>query len=61
VASLEEMMQMMLEIINSSLSNALHHNPHLVYTLLYQQELFAHLRTHSSYQDLIINIETVVS
>ena len=54
-------MQMMLEIINSCLCNALHHNPHLIYTLLYQQEMFVQLRTHVTFQDLIQNIETVSS
>ncbi|KAG8010767.1 Dymeclin, partial [Nibea albiflora] len=37
---IEEVIRMMLEIINSCLSNSLHHNPNLVYALLYKRELF---------------------
>ena len=52
-------MQMVLEIINSTLSHRLHNNPHLVYSLLYQREIFEPYRTHPSLMDLIQNIETV--
>lgn len=50
---------MMLEIINSCLSNSLHHNPNLVYALLYKRELFEQFRTHPSFQDIMQNLDTV--
>ena len=50
---------MVLEIINSCLTHNLHNNPHLVYSLLYQREVFEPYRTHPSLMDLIQNIETV--
>ena len=52
---------MVLEIINSCLSSSLHHNPNLVYTLLYQKEMFAMFRTHPTFQDVIVNIDTVLA
>ncbi|KAI0209934.1 Dymeclin [Lamellibrachia satsuma] len=58
---LEEVIRMVLEIINSCLCHTLHHNPNLVYTLLYQRALFAHFRTHPTFQDIIQNIDTVLS
>ena len=59
LAVLEEVIRMVLEIINSCLCHQLHHNPNLVYTLLYQKQLFQHFRTHPTFQDIIQNIETV--
>ena len=56
---LEEVLRMVLEIVNSCLTHSLHHNPHLVYTLLYQRGLFAPFRTHPTFQDIIQNIDTV--
>ena len=50
---------MVLEIMNSCLTHSLHHNPHLVYSLLYQREVFEPFRTHPSLMDLVHNIETV--
>lgn len=58
---LEEVLRMVLEIINSCLTHSLHHNPHLVYTLLYQRGLFTAFRTHPTFQDIIQNIDTVLS
>ena len=52
---------MVLEIINSTLSHSLHTNPHLVYSLLYQREIFEPYRAHPSLMHLIQNIETVSS
>uniref|UniRef100_A0AAZ3PIK5 Dymeclin n=1 Tax=Oncorhynchus tshawytscha TaxID=74940 RepID=A0AAZ3PIK5_ONCTS len=52
--------RMMLEIINSCLSNSLHHNPNLVYALLYKRELFEQFRTHPSFQDIMQNLDTVI-
>ncbi|XP_071479686.1 dymeclin-like [Diadema antillarum] len=58
---LEEVIRMVLEIINSCLTNMLPHNPHLVYTLLYKQELFASFKAHPKFQDIIQNIDTVLT
>lgn len=56
---IEEVIRMMLEIINSCLCNSLHHNPNLVYALLYKRELFEQFRMHPSFQDIMQNIDTV--
>lgn len=61
LAVLEEVIRMVLEIINSCLASSLHHNPNLVYTLLYQKDLFNMFRTHPTFQDVIVNIDTVLS
>ncbi|XP_069369507.1 dymeclin isoform X2 [Paralichthys olivaceus] len=57
---IEEVIRMMLEIINSCLSNSLHHNPNLVYALLYKRELFEQFRMHPSFQDIMQNLDTVI-
>ncbi|XP_074668151.1 dymeclin isoform X3 [Strix aluco] len=54
---IEEVIRMMLEIINSCLTNSLHHNPNLVYALLYKRDLFEQFRTHPSFQDIMQNID----
>ena len=56
---IEEVIRMMLEIINSCLSNSLHHNPNLVYALLYKRELFEQFRMHPSFQDIMQNLDMV--
>lgn len=61
LAILEEVIRMVLEIINSCVTNTLHHNPNLVYTLLHRRELFAQFRTHPTFHDIIQNIDTVLS
>ncbi|CAM4554499.1 unnamed protein product [Caretta caretta] len=58
---IEEVIRMMLEIINSCLTNSLHHNPNLVYALLYKRDLFEQFRTHPSFQDIMQNIDLVIS
>ncbi|XP_043937643.1 dymeclin [Protopterus annectens] len=58
---IEEVIRMMLEIINSCLTNSLHHNPNLVYALLYKRDLFEQFRTHPSFQDIMQNIDMVIS
>jgi len=55
----EEVMRMMLEIFNSCLSNSLHHNPNLVYAMLYQRSLFTGLIGHSTFHDVVSNIDMV--
>lgn len=56
---IEEVIRMMLEIINSCLCNSLHHNPNMVYALLYKRELFEQFRMHPSFQDIMQNLDTV--
>uniref|UniRef100_A0A6I8PPN4 Dymeclin n=1 Tax=Xenopus tropicalis TaxID=8364 RepID=A0A6I8PPN4_XENTR len=58
---IEEVIRMMLEIINSCLTNSLHHNPNMVYALLYKRELFEQFRSHPSFQDIMQNIDMVIS
>ncbi|XP_014680690.1 PREDICTED: dymeclin-like [Priapulus caudatus] len=61
LAILEEVLRMVLEIINSCLMHSLQHNPNLVYTLLYNKQLFAQFRTHPTFQDILQNIDTVLN
>ncbi|XP_072920169.1 dymeclin isoform X4 [Hemitrygon akajei] len=58
---IEEVIRMMLEIINSCFSSCLHHNPNLVYALLYKRDLFEQFRTHPSFQDVMQNLDLVIS
>ncbi|XP_043414711.1 dymeclin isoform X3 [Prionailurus bengalensis] len=58
---IEEVIRMMLEIINSCLTHSLHHNPNLVYALLYKRDLFEQFRTHPSFQDIMQNIDLVIT
>ncbi|XP_069779964.1 dymeclin isoform X1 [Narcine bancroftii] len=58
---IEEVIRMMLEIINSCLSSSLHHNPNLIYALLYKRDLFEQFRTHPSFQDVMQNLDVVIS
>ena len=53
---IEEILLMILEIVNSFLSHHLQHNPHLVYSLLYQREVFDPYRSNPSLVDLIRNV-----
>lgn len=50
---------MVLEIINSCLTHRLAHNPNLIYTLLYKKDVFQPFRTHSAFQDIVQNIDSV--
>jgi len=50
---------MVLEVVNCCLTHNLHNNPHLVYSLLYQRELFEPFRSHPSLVDILHNIDTV--
>jgi hypothetical protein len=52
---------MVLEIINSCLSSAIHHNGNLVYSILYNKNSFMQFRDHPSFQDVFQNIELVVA
>lgn len=57
---LEEVLRMVLEILNSCLSNQLVYCPNLVYTLLYKRSVFEAFRSHHAFQDIIQNIDMVV-
>ncbi|XP_022085967.1 dymeclin-like [Acanthaster planci] len=61
LAVLEDSIRMVLEIINSCLTNMLPHNPHLIYTLLYKCERFSGFKTHAKFYDIIQNIDTVLA
>lgn len=61
LAILEELMRMVLEIINSCLINAIHHNSNLVYSLLYNKTSFQSFQEHSMFQDLYSNIDLVIN
>ncbi len=50
---------MLLEILNSGLTHTLHNNPHLVYSLLYQREVFVPFNKRPGFIDLVQNIEMV--
>jgi len=58
---LEEVLRMVLEILNSTLTSDLLHNPNLVYSVLYQRSTFAAFRGHPTFQDIITNIDTVIA
>ncbi len=57
----EEVLRTILEIINACLTKNLASNPNLIYTLLYNRKVFDPFLTHPSVQDIIINIETVLT
>jgi hypothetical protein len=59
LAIIEDVMRMVLEIINSCLTHTLRHNTNLIYTLLYNRDIFDNYRTHPSFQDILQNIDTV--
>lgn len=56
---LEEVLRMVLEILNSCLTNQLVYCPNLVYTLLYKRSVFEGFRSHHAFQDVIQNIDMV--
>ncbi|CAF0810057.1 unnamed protein product [Adineta steineri] len=57
---IEDVMRMVLEIINSCLTHTLRHNINLIYTLLYNRNIFENYRTHPSFQDVLQNIDTII-
>ncbi|KAF9989899.1 hypothetical protein BGZ75_004469 [Mortierella antarctica] len=56
-----DMVTLVLEIINSTLTHKLKANPQLVYSLLHKQEMFAYFRSDLKFKDLIHNIEQAVN
>ncbi|KAI2809695.1 hypothetical protein BLOT_000846 [Blomia tropicalis] len=57
----EEVLRTILEIINACLTKNLANNPNLVYALLYDRKVFDPFLSNPSVQDIIINIETVLT
>lgn len=51
---------MILEIFNSCLSNQLTSNPNLVYTLLYNKELFYPFKNNRAFDDILHNIVIII-
>ena len=61
LAIIDELMRMFLEIINSCLTNNLHHNADLIYSLLYHKNIYLQFRDHPNFQDVIQNIDTIIT
>uniref|UniRef100_A0A914DUU8 Dymeclin n=1 Tax=Acrobeloides nanus TaxID=290746 RepID=A0A914DUU8_9BILA len=61
ITALEEGIRTVLEMINSCLCNNLRNNAHLIYTILYNRELFEHFHNHPMFQDLVWNIYLVIN
>jgi hypothetical protein len=57
----EKVLRIILEIINAALASQLNHNPNLVYTLLYNRAMFEPFQAHPAFQDIVMNIETVLT
>ncbi|KAG0237647.1 hypothetical protein BGW42_000475 [Actinomortierella wolfii] len=55
-----DMVNLVLEIINSTLTHKLKSNPQLVYSLLHKQEMFTFFKNHYRFKELIQNIEQAV-
>lgn len=61
ISVLEEVLRMVLEIFNSCLSNQLVNNPNLVYTLLYNKNIFEAFKSNVVFQDVIQNIDVIIN
>lgn len=57
---LEEVLRMLLEILNSTLTLQLQNNIDLLYTILYKKDIFCMFRSNSSFQDVMQNIDCVL-
>eukprot|EP01116_Phalansterium_solitarium_P001835 TRINITY_DN11658_c0_g1_i1.p1 TRINITY_DN11658_c0_g1~~TRINITY_DN11658_c0_g1_i1.p1 ORF type:complete len:667 (+),score=182.72 TRINITY_DN11658_c0_g1_i1:1116-3116(+) len=55
-----DLMHMILKIVNSILCHSLVRNPHMIYSLLYQQDLFEPYRDHPRFGELVNNIRRTV-
>jgi hypothetical protein len=58
---IEDVMRMVLEIINSCLTHTLRYNINLIYALLYNRDTFDNYRAHPNFQDILQNIDTVIT
>lgn len=61
ISVLEEVLRMVLEIFNSCLLNQLVNNPNLVYTLLYNKNIFEAFKSNMVFQDVIQNIDVIIN
>ena len=59
LAIIEELMKMVIEIINSCITNSIHHNANLVYSILYHKNIYVQFRSHPTFQEVIQNIDVV--
>ncbi|KAK9497165.1 hypothetical protein O3M35_004533 [Rhynocoris fuscipes] len=60
LVAIERALRIILEVLNSCLSNQLIHNPNLIYTLLYKKEIFQSFRNNPAFHDIIHNLDEVV-
>ncbi|KAA0192535.1 hypothetical protein HAZT_HAZT001279 [Hyalella azteca] len=58
---IEEVLRMVLEIINSTLTHQLAHNSQLLYTLLYKRHIFLPFSTQPNFSDVCMNIDVVLN
>lgn len=56
----EDLLVLLLEIINSTLTHRLKHNSQLVYALLQKREIFSPFQKHPRLSDLVQNLEQVI-
>ena len=57
----DEVIRTVLEVINTCLTKNMSNNPNLVYTLLYDKRTFELIQSIPNFQDILINIETVLT
>lgn len=58
--AVEETIRVILEVINLCLTHQLIRNTNLVYTLLYNKQIFQPFRKHEAFYDIIQNIDLVM-
>jgi len=61
ITALEEGIRTLLEILNACLCSNLRYNADLIYSILYQRELFELYHNHPMFHDLVWNIYVVVN
>lgn len=60
VTAYEDLLVLLLEIINSTLTHRLKHNSQLVYALLQKREIFTPFQKQPRLSDLVQNLEQVI-
>ncbi|GIY48957.1 dymeclin [Caerostris darwini] len=58
---LDEVLRMLLEILNSSLTFQLRNNINLLYTILYKKSIFSMFRSNPIFQDIMQNLDIVLA
>jgi hypothetical protein len=61
ITALEEGIRTILEMINACLIHNLRNNSHLVYSILYNRQLFEQFHNHPMFQDLVWNVYMVIN